>query len=175
MKTAMFSIVIRVKEIAPSDVDETKNLFRDRLDLAMASYPSCLMEGLKSIPKCVGVTKIDRRTLFCGMALPDGYPHDLELLLSKSIKAFLIEHKLDTEIEEPVKIKIYHMGNTESEFVLGKDKALAALQSVPKAASDIAKATGLDEQLNNVLLCLLEDESLIRRKESDNDDIFRLI
>jgi len=164
-----------VKEIDASHTEEIKRLFRNWLNLAMASYPSCFMQGLESIPKCIGITKIDRRTLFCGMALRNGFPSDLETALTKSIKAFLTEHKLDTESEEPVKIKVYHMRNTESEFVLGKDKAVATLQTGPKAASDIAKATALDEQLNNILLCLLEEESMIRREEKSEDDIFHLV
>ena len=101
---------------------------------------------------------------------------DLQSILRGDINKFLIKNKLDTPDPSPVKFKLFHMGDIEAEFITGQDRAIASLHGGPKTASQIAEAIDLEGQLNNVLLCLVEEECLIQREETDEiDDIFRLV
>lgn len=178
MKTTIVSMKVRVKEITVSDVEKIKDLFRALLNETMVSYPSVILQGLKILPKCVGITKIDRRLLFSGMAIrkaPDDQLAQLQSGLLKKINEFLEKNNLKIEdIPDAITLKLYHLTNSESEFVAGKEKVMTVLRTGAKKSSEIADATNLEGQLANILLCMLEEERLIRREETDNDDIFHL-
>ncbi len=178
MKTTIFSMKIRVKEIPPSDLNKSKDLFRKLLEETLHAYPTIIIQGLQILPKCVGITKLDRRVLFSGMAVrraPDKDLAQLESDLRKNIEEFLKKNQLDVDVPDPIALKLYHQINSESEFVAGRQKSMSALQGGPKTSSQIADVTGLDGQLANILLCMLEEEGLVWREETENiDDIFHL-
>ena len=181
MKITVVSMVIRVREISSSDVEEIKDLFRDMLDRLMASKPGFIIQGLKTLPKCVGVTTLDRRTLFTGMAVRRSEAEEMEDLrqfLLSGISNFLTGKGLEIgpALPNPISIEFHHRAVTEAEFVQGRDKAITALQDGPKTTSQIAEETGIVPQVANVLLCLVIEECLAWREETDAiDDIFHSV
>lgn len=178
-KVAIISIIVRVKEVSPSNIDKTRKLFRDFLRETMAnqSYDFAI-PGVPIVPECVGITKIDRRTLFSGMAVKQADIKKLESLqsdLHEGIIDFLVREEMDTGLPRPITIDLHPTKNAVSEFVAAPEKAIDALRRGPQKSSQIAEATALDEQLNNILLCMLEEQGLVRREETDElDDIFVL-
>ncbi|AFM24869.1 hypothetical protein [Desulfomonile tiedjei] len=179
-KIAIISMTVRVKEVSPADIEKNKELFRVFLSQTMDKQADdFVIKAVPILPKCVGISKIDRRTLFSGMAVRRAKTEQFEFLksdLTKGIISFLDHNEIKTEVPNPVTINLYHINNSVDEFVAASNKALDALNSGPLKSSQIAGATGLDDQLNNILLCMLEEQGLVRRQETDEvDDIFYLI
>ena len=181
MKITVVSMIIRVREISSADVEETKDLFRDMLDRLMTSKPGFIIQGLETLPKCVGVTTLDRRTLFSGMVVrrsESGDMEDLRSFLLSGISDFLKINGLEVgpALPNPISIEFHHRAVTGAEFVQGRDKAIAALQDGPKTSSQLAETADIVPQVANILLCLVIEECLAWREETDTiDDIFHSV
>lgn len=135
MKTTIIAMTIRVKEVSPPNVEETRDLFRDFLEQTMALHSSLAIQGLKTLPKCVGITKLDRLTLYSGVAALEIAPELREQLksdLSEHIHAFLVKTGLYIDVPVPISIELNHMRDTDSAFVEAGKRRLLLLTVAPK-------------------------------------------